>query len=60
MSEETYTHDGVTVSEADLVDGYSAEQIFSAPGARGFTFDDIIALPGQIDFGVEEVRFSVQ
>ncbi len=49
------TVNGVKVDESLLNDGYSASKIFSSPGCRGFTFDDIIALPGQIDFGVEEV-----
>eukprot|EP01084_Bolivina_argentea_P287719 493699_1 len=49
------TVNGVKVDESLLSDGYSASKIFSSPGCRGFTFDDIIALPGQIDFGVEEV-----
>jgi hypothetical protein len=56
MSDDPYTHDGVTVTEADLIDGFSADDIFSSPGSRGFTFDDVIALPGQIDFGVEQVH----
>lgn len=51
---------GVTIAPEDVKDGFSAEEIFSSPGSRGFTFDDVIALPGQIDFGVEEVDLSTK
>lgn len=50
----------VVLSEEELQDGFSAEEIFSAAGARGFTFDDVIALPGSIDFGVEEVALDTR
>ncbi|CAM9522060.1 unnamed protein product [Hapterophycus canaliculatus] len=50
----------VALSEDELQDGFSAETIFSTPGSRGFTFDDIIALPGSIDFGVEEVALDTR
>eukprot|EP00611_Tribonema_gayanum_P015004 TRINITY_DN2660_c0_g1_i2.p1 TRINITY_DN2660_c0_g1~~TRINITY_DN2660_c0_g1_i2.p1 ORF type:complete len:520 (-),score=217.49 TRINITY_DN2660_c0_g1_i2:155-1714(-) len=61
MAPQEYTHGGVTVTEEDLVDGYSAEMIFSAGAMnRGFTFDDMIALPGQIDFGVEQVDLNTK
>mmetsp|Transcript_10927 Transcript_10927/g.15528 ORF Transcript_10927/g.15528 Transcript_10927/m.15528 type:complete len:515 (+) Transcript_10927:115-1659(+) len=52
--------DGVTVTEEELIDGYSAIEIFTSPGFRGFTFDDIIALPGQINFSVDEVNLSTK
>ena len=32
------------VDENDVIDGYSAEQIFNSPGSRGYTFDDVIVL----------------
>ncbi len=57
---KTVTVNGVKVDESLLNDGYSAPKIFSSPGCRGFTFDDIIALPGQIDFGVEEVNLRTK
>jgi len=45
----------ITLSDEDLRDGYSAEEIFNSPGAMGMTFDDLIVLPGSIDFGVHDV-----
>ncbi len=57
---KTVTVNGVKVDENLLNDGYSAAKIFSSPGCRGFTFDDIIALPGDIDFGVEQVDLSTK
>ncbi|KAG5192348.1 IMP dehydrogenase/GMP reductase [Tribonema minus] len=60
MAPQEYSHGGVSVTEADLVDGYSAEEVFGTPGSRGFTFDDMIALPGQIDFGVEQVELNTR
>lgn len=41
--------------EIDLIDGYSAQQIFQSTEGMGITFDDLIILPGQINFGVQEV-----
>jgi IMP dehydrogenase len=49
-----------TGAAAFEVDGYSAEDVFSQEGARGYTFDDIILLPGAIDFGVEQVDLTAQ
>eukprot|EP01138_Halocafeteria_seosinensis_P012244 gb/GECG01012512.1/.p1 GENE.gb/GECG01012512.1/~~gb/GECG01012512.1/.p1 ORF type:complete len:177 (+),score=12.72 gb/GECG01012512.1/:1-531(+) len=41
------------------VDGFSAEEIFFDKAARsGFTYDDIIFLPGCIDFGVSEIDLT--
>merc|ERR1719498_1722051 len=52
---------GKEIQEDDLLDGHSAEQIFKA-GVIGFTYDDLICLPGSIDFTVNDVvlesRFS--
>jgi IMP dehydrogenase len=43
----------------DFKDGKSAEEIFEASHATpGHTFDDVILLPGMIDFGGEEVILS--
>jgi len=49
--------------DLDLLDGFSAEQIFnSGKNQSGFTYDDLICLPGHINFGVHDVslgsRFS--
>merc|ERR1719443_2556368 len=40
--------------EDDLADGNSAEKIFKS-GVIGFTYDDLICLPGMIDFTVNDV-----
>ena len=45
----------VDIDMEDLVNGFSAEDIFSGSDCAGITFDDLIALPGSIDFGVHEV-----
>jgi IMP dehydrogenase len=45
----------IEVDEAELIDGYSAQEIFSNSECLGITFDDLIALPGSINFGVHEV-----
>jgi IMP dehydrogenase len=58
--ESTYTFAGVVVGEEDLVNGYSAAEIFSGRNKQGMTFDDIITLPGAIDFGVGDVDLTTQ
>jgi IMP dehydrogenase len=45
---------GVNYTEEDLLDGHSAEQIFKQ-GIIGFTYDDLICLPGSINFTVNDV-----
>jgi IMP dehydrogenase/GMP reductase len=47
--------DPFSVDINELEDGHSAEQIFAASDSKGYTFDDLIVLPGYIDFGVDEV-----
>ena len=43
------------------LDGVSAEELFaSTASARGFTFDDLINLPGHIDFSVAETEIKTQ
>jgi IMP dehydrogenase/GMP reductase len=43
----------------DYKDGKSAEEIFSSPHSTpGHTFDDVILLPGHIDFGGEQVDLT--
>jgi IMP dehydrogenase len=54
---------GGIVKEADdeLLDGFSAEQIFatSSSGSKsGYTYDDLICLPGHISFGVHDVTLQ--
>ena len=42
-------------------DGYSASDIFLNPHAcTGYTYDDLIMLPGQIAFGVEDVSLDTK
>ena len=46
-------------SDEDLADGFSLAQVFDGQTAHsGYTYDDIIVLPGEIDFGVEEVNLG--
>lgn len=49
---------GIECSVAELENGFSAEQIFSGHDCQGITFDDLISLPGSIDFGVHEVELN--
>eukprot|EP00971_Amphidinium_carterae_P224769 4458985-Amphidinium_carterae.2 len=50
------------VTEDDLVDGHSAAEIFDNKGVgssrTGYTYDDLILLPGQIDFGLTDVQLT--
>ena len=50
----------VSVDINDLENGFSAEEIFSGSDCAGITFDDLIALPGAIDFGVHEVELNTK
>jgi IMP dehydrogenase len=47
----------VAIEEVDaLLDGHSAEEIFGDRSCKtGFTYDDLICLPGSISFGVHDV-----
>ena len=50
--------ESVIIDEAELVNGHSSEKIFRdllSFKPEGITFDDLIVLPGSIDFGVHEV-----
>eukprot|EP00929_Paragymnodinium_shiwhaense_P015707 TRINITY_DN123806_c0_g1_i1.p1 TRINITY_DN123806_c0_g1~~TRINITY_DN123806_c0_g1_i1.p1 ORF type:complete len:577 (-),score=119.47 TRINITY_DN123806_c0_g1_i1:104-1714(-) len=45
--------------DPDLLDGWSLAEIMrDIAGARGYTFDDLICLPGHIDFAVHDVSLS--
>ena len=52
------------VTEDSLVaaDGYSATEVFGGKSLScvGYTYDDIILLPGHINFGVEEVQLTTR
>merc|ERR1719375_1713738 len=41
-------------AEEDLLDGHSADGLFKS-GVVGYTYDDLICLPGSIDFTVNDV-----
>jgi IMP dehydrogenase len=49
---------GVDIDPAELVNGYSAAEVFASKDGVGITFDDLIVLPGAIDFGVHEVDLT--
>ncbi len=42
----------------DFNDGVSAKELFG--GKMGYTYDDIILLPGHINFSVDEVNLSTR
>ncbi len=48
----------VVISEEELENGFSAAEIFSNTECVGVTFDDLIVLPGAIDFGVGDVDLT--
>lgn len=55
---EVYGKNGKTV-DRELLDGFSAAEIIDNPQNRvGYTFDDLICLPGHISFGVHEVSIA--
>mmetsp|Transcript_39317 Transcript_39317/g.88394 ORF Transcript_39317/g.88394 Transcript_39317/m.88394 type:complete len:538 (+) Transcript_39317:89-1702(+) len=44
------------MEKIDLVDGHSAQELFEGANSfTGYTYDDLICLPGSINFGVHEV-----
>jgi len=49
------------LTEEDLQDGFSAQQIFTSSMTKsGYTYDDLICLPGHINFGVHDVNLSTR
>jgi IMP dehydrogenase len=52
--------DETGIDPNDLLDGYSAEEIFASSDCIGITFDDLIALPGFIDFGAQDVDLNTR
>jgi IMP dehydrogenase len=58
MSE--FSYEGIELDPSELVNGFSANEIFSSKDCLGITFDDLIVLPGSIDFGVHEVDLSTK
>eukprot|EP00440_Ansanella_granifera_P018816 gb/GFBE01020441.1/.p1 GENE.gb/GFBE01020441.1/~~gb/GFBE01020441.1/.p1 ORF type:complete len:541 (+),score=143.02 gb/GFBE01020441.1/:1-1623(+) len=54
--DEKKLHDKKAAADADLDDGFSAADIFgSTTSMSGYTYDDLICLPGHISFGVHDV-----
>jgi len=55
--DEKRLNDGKALQATDdLLDGFSAKQIFETSGSlSGLTYDDLICLPGRINFGVQDV-----
>ena len=56
----SFSYDGITLSESELVNGFSAAEVFGREDVCGITFDDLISLPGAIDFGVHEVDLTTK
>lgn len=56
MSE--FSYEGIEIDPSELANGFSANEIFCSKDCLGITFDDLIVLPGAIDFGVHEVDLS--
>lgn len=50
----------VEFDENDLINGFSAEHIFASQDNLGYTFDDLIILPGAINFSVQDVDLSIK
>jgi len=51
----------VHISDEELLDGHSASQIFETSKSQtGYTYDDLICMPGQITFGVHDVKLQSQ
>ncbi|CAE7305636.1 impdh [Symbiodinium natans] len=49
------------LTDADLCDGFSAAEIFGSKTAMsGYTYDDLICLPGHINFGVHDVALGTK
>ena len=48
----------VHIDPEELINGFSACEIFTSKDCQGITFDDLIVLPGAIDFGVHEVELT--
>jgi IMP dehydrogenase len=50
----------VEIDPLELINGFSASEIFTSKDCQGITFDDLIVLPGSIDFGVHEVDLTTK
>ena len=47
-----------SIKPVDGADGWSAETIFTKSGATTYTYDDLIMLPGYIDFPTGDIDLS--
>ncbi|KAG1700192.1 hypothetical protein DVH05_012000 [Phytophthora capsici] len=50
----------MSTGNESLYDGVSAEQLFHNKDSNGLTFDDVISLPGHINFGVQDVDVATK
>lgn len=53
-------YNGISIPLSELQNGFSAQEIFGGQDCVGITFDDLITLPGSIDFGVHEVDLTTR
>ena len=61
MTSGVIPYDGlVTRTYEDGPDGYSAETVFSSSNCVAYTYDDLILMPGYIDFAVSDVSLHSQ
>jgi IMP dehydrogenase len=49
---------GKEIQKEDLLDGHNAAKIFHGNTKTGYTYDDLIVLPGHIDFDVKSVTLD--
>ncbi|KNC46442.1 inosine-5'-monophosphate dehydrogenase [Thecamonas trahens ATCC 50062] len=52
--------DKIDIESDEWVDGFSAHELFVKNRGTGYTYEDIILMPGHIGFGVEEVSIEAQ
>ena len=44
----------------DGADGFSLNKMFEKTNCTGYTYDDIIFLPGYIDFGTDDISLTTK
>jgi len=58
-TDEKAQYDKRKAEELDLHDGHSAKDLFEGSmNKTGYTYDDLICLPGSISFGVHDVKLA--
>ena len=50
--------DAANIDWEKFQDGHSADDLVRNCMNHGYTYDDLIVLPGKIDFAVEDVRLT--